>query len=265
MPLDQIEDLANQIKRSNDPKLIEDRLKKIVEQYDIVSFECKYSRPYFRARVVENSKPFSHVSELTYPPSNLVNEGRVNEKGDPFLYLSFNASTALAEIKAKEGDIVQISTFLPKSRPPRAIMIGEYDRISKSNISFLPKLVPYVKKILDDLEKKGNFHLHCFLYPDLFFDEILRMPNASKTKYVHSRILARLLLRKSKNFEGIMYHSIANTGSYNLAMPADKADELLKFEHTILVKVNKVFSYSMFDYEPVLMPKGKTESGIIVW
>ncbi|MBB31934.1 MAG: hypothetical protein CME25_23905 [Gemmatimonadetes bacterium] len=265
MPLEQIEDLANQIKRSNDPKFIEEGLKKIIETYDVISFECQYSRPYFRARVIENGKPFSNLSELTYPPKNLVKEGRVNEVGSPFLYLSFTPDTALAEIKVKEGDLVQLSGFLPKHRLPRAIILGEYQRVTKGNVSFMQDLIGFVGEILDDLEKKGRPHIHCFLYPDLFFDEILRMPNASETKYIHSRILTKLLMNNSNDPDGIVYHSIADLGSYNIALPAAKADELMKCDQTALIKVKRVFSYGIFDFDIIKISKGFTENGNILW
>ena len=265
MPLKEIENLAKQIKNSKDPEYIENGLRKIVEQYEIINFECSYSMPFFRARLVEKGEPYSHVSEISYPPKDFAKVGRVNEEGQPFLYLSFNASTALSEIKAMEGDVIQLSQFVPISRSPRVLMIGEYSRISRGNNSFFPDIVPYVSQVLKSLQEKSPAHVNCFLYPDLFFDEILKMPDASVSNYIHSRILARLLLDEPHNLEGIMYHSVANAGGFNVALPADKADSLLRFDHTILVRIKNVFSYGIYDYEAVQMSRGKTESGRIVW
>jgi len=100
------------------------------------------------------------------------------------------------------------------------------------------------------------YYFVCFVFKPISF--LLQ-------QYIHSRILTKLLMHNSNNPDGIVYHSIADLGSYNIALPAAKADELMKCDQTALIKVKRVFSYGIFDFDIIKSSKGFTENGNILW
>lgn len=266
LDLDYMHNLANEIKSSIAEKFIADSLAYALGFYDITNFEFSYERAFLRARITENGQPYTHTSEIYYPPPHKVKAGRINEEGAPFLYLSLTLDTALIEIGAQDGDIVQISAFRPKGRPIRVGVIGEKFRASRGLSGILTReaseiLSNFVKKLEQEDRKKAL----AYLYPDLFFDEIFTEADAAKSDYLRSRILARLIFEKQKNLDGILYHSVASYGNKNIALPSRKADELLALEDTILLKVKKAYSYGLYDVEFLKAPRDILQNGEIIW
>ncbi|MEC4727817.1 hypothetical protein HWQ46_19970 [Shewanella sp. D64] len=99
----------------------------------------------------------------------------------------------------------------------------------------------------------------------MFFDEIITDPVASRFDYIHSRTLTKLLFEKHPSLDALMYHSIASYGGMNIALPYKKADELLALDYTSLVKVNKAFSYGIYDVDVLKTPKNIQHDGKIIW
>ncbi|NRQ42822.1 RES family NAD+ phosphorylase [Rheinheimera sp. YQF-2] len=266
LDLDDIHNRANEIKNSKAENFISDGLEYVLRFYDIINFDFRYERAFLRARHVENGQPYTHTSEIYYPPPHRTKPGRLNEAGFPFLYLSLTLDTALTEIGAQTGDILQISAYRPKDRPIKVGVIGEKYRASRGASGFLPREV--TKKLLDivnELEREDRKKAFAYLYPDLFFDEILRDPEAKQSEYLHSRILTKLIFEKQKDLDGIAYHSVASYGNKNIALPACKADELLGLENTVLVKVKKSYSYGLHDVAFLKAPKDIRLNGDIIW
>mgnify|MGYP000583769907 CR=1 FL=1 len=174
--------------------------------------------------------------------------------------------TALAEIDAKEGDIVQVSTYRPTSRPIRVGAIGEKLRASKGFIGFLPEEASQKLAALGNkMDQMGRKTSLSYLYPDYFFDSLLRDNTAKNKNYIYTRILSRLLFEKNPSIDSIVYHSVASFGSHNIAFPSKKADELLGLENTILIKIKKKYDYGLYDIELLKEPKEILNNGDIVW
>ncbi|MHA7848252.1 RES domain-containing protein [Serratia sp. D1N4] len=266
LDLDYMHNLAMKIKASRSDSFVHDGLSYALRFYDIVNFVFNYERSFLRARVTEEGRGFSSTSEIYYPPRHLTRVGRVNEKGNPVLYLSLTVDVALAEIGAKEGDIVQISAFRPKDKPVRVGIIGEKYKASRGSGSFLTgELVEIVSNLVTKMEKEDRKKAMAYLYPDMFFDEIITNPRAYENEYIHSRILAKLIFEKQKTLDGILYHSVASYGGINVALPSYKADSLLGLEYTFLVKIKKAYSYGLFDIEIIGRPKNILKNGSVIW
>ena len=266
LDLDYIHNLANEIKNSKVEKFISDGLSYALRFYDITNFNFRYERAFLRARKLENGLPYTHTSEIYYPPPHLTKPGRLNEAGSPFLYLSLTLDTALTEIGAQTGDILQISAYRPKGRAIKVGVIGEKFRASRGASGFLPREVAVMlSNTVNKLEREERKKALAYLYPDLFFDEILRDSEAVQSEYLHSRILTKAIFEKQKDLDGIAYHSVASYGSKNIALPASKADELLGLEATMLLKVKKAYSYGLHDVEFLKEPKDIQENGNIIW
>lgn len=266
LDLDDMHNLANEIKAGKVEQFISDRLKYALQFYDVINFDFHYERAFLRARKLENGMPFAHMSEIYYPPPHKTKPARLNEPGFPFLYLSLTLDTALTEIGAQTGDILQISAYRPKGRAVKVGVIGEKFRASRGASGFLPRDVAVMlSNIVNKLEREDRKKALAYLYPDLFFDEILRDSEAAQSEYLHSRILAKLIFEKQKDLDGIVYHSVASYGNKNIALPACKADELLGLESTILLRVKKSYSYGLHDVEFIKAPVDIRQNGDIIW
>lgn len=267
LDLEYMHKLAETIKASDSENQVLSGLEYALRFYDIINFNFNYERSFIRARHTNNGTPWGSTSDLYYPPPNAVSAGRLNEAGSPCLYLSLTLDTALAEIKAKENDIVQVSMFAVKQGLNlRVGVVGEKFRVARGAGHFLQgDNALAITKLIRKLDSESRVKTMAFLYPDLFFDEILTDVNAASTKYLHSRMLAKLILEKQPSLDGILYHSVAHMGAKNIAVPARRADEILGFVDTLLVKVNKVYPYGMYDVEFVKSPKNILRSGEILW
>lgn len=265
LPVKYLEALAKSVTQSTDKKFIEKCLSEMISQYKVINSDPSYNQPYYRARKAINTQTFNNVNELYYPPKEITSVGRVNNTREPFLYLSHDSCTALAEINAQPGDFVQLSTYQPVGRSLRIMIIGEYLNIARSGRSFFPKALEPIKRIIHTVNKQGLNAINSFLYPDLFFDELMRNPDASKSDYIHSRVLTHLLFSNNQSVDAIWYHSVASNASINLALPACKADELLCFTGTRFIKVRNKFNYGIYDFEILKSPKGYSEDGKILW
>ena|GEM_PF-1126460 len=253
LDIDAMHKLALDIKKSGSAADVTKGLEYALQFYDTINFEFSYERAFLRARLTENAEPWKSTSELYYPPARLVKAGRLNDAGEPFLYMSMTLDTALSEVNAKEGDTVQISAYRTKeNKKLRVGMIGEKFRVAKGGGHFLQgKNAEPITNLINRLDALSTQLSRAYLYPDLFFDEILTDKNAAENKYLHSRILAKLILNKNKDIDGLLYHSVLNEGSKNIALPASKADELIGLEHTILVKIKKAYPYGLFLTEQI--------------
>lgn len=268
LELDYMHSLAERIKASSDSQAIRNDIQYALDFYSIINFDFKYENPFFRARITNDGRPFTCTSEIYYPPHNVAKAGRLNENGSPALYLSLTCDVALAEVKAKEGDIVQVSAFRTKRENEgiRVALIGEKYKSVKGGNQFLSK---EVADTYSDLVKRMSLDDRrmalAYLYSDMFFDEIITNPNAHEKNYIHSRIMADLIFNRNKYIDGIMYYSIASNNGMNIALPWEKADQHLALESTALIKIKKVYPYGLYDIEFIKKPKSFNKNGKIIW
>ena len=71
-------------------------------------------------------------SDLWHPPAHITKPGRLNKAGAPVLYLSTNEETALAEVRAENGDYVHLIAY--KLYPGKTLTInciGEVEHLTR--------------------------------------------------------------------------------------------------------------------------------------
>lgn len=264
--VESLDEIASDIKKSQSKEFIESKLRYLLEFYDLLNFSFCYDTPYFRARKTVDGNAYLSTSDIYYPPSNLTSVGRLNEKGEAFLYLSMSVDTALSEINATDGDIVQISSYVTKTKSLTLGLIGEFYRSSRGSASLLDKShSSKISKFVQELSIKDRKLALSFLYTDLFFDEILRSPDAVSREYLHSRTLSRLLFEKYSFLDGLIYHSVASAANFNLGLPSKKADSSVFLKSTALMKIKKKYPYGLYDIELYKSPTRIMENGEIIW
>lgn len=243
--IDALQKLAKEIRTETNPLVVEAKLRKMLIVYDVLNYTVSGSTdPFNRARLT-NGKPFCLTSDLYYPPPSVATAQRLNDAGEPLLYLSIRPQTSIAEVHAAKGDYVQLSGYeLREGKTLRVAAIGEYFNLEKRGYTLLPEKIGM--KIAEVLQNKKQEPLRSFIFMDAFIAEILQDPDASNDDYLRSRIVARIIREKLPQVEGFHYPSVIREGSPNLAIMPDAADNKLKLTATIQGHVDEVYDYGLY-------------------
>ncbi|MGF1884393.1 RES family NAD+ phosphorylase [Vibrio splendidus] len=261
--LNYVHKLAETIIDSQDYADVRDKLRLVMEYSNILNFELRYREKLWRVRKLEGEQPFNHTSDIWYPSSELSKVGRLNDIGSPYLYLSLTLETALQETKAQVGDCFQVGMYkFDLDKKARLAVVGEKSRALKGiGSSICPTISGLMKK-----QYSANKHLaQSSRYADFFFDDIMRDQEARGKGYLQSRMLAQLILEKHRDIDGFLYHSVESEGGQNIALPATKADKLVRFVGTFVIRINEVFPYGIYDFEVIKTSDSVDDKGYLSW
>lgn len=171
----------------------------------------------FRSRLSEQGFLLD-CSEMGKPRIEQSQHGRANPKGIPYLYLSSDANTAIAEIKPFSGDKITIGEFLVKEhvrivdlRNPR---IDDPFRFGE-NLEFMCTYVKFIRRLGLELSKTVS-------------------PKEAELEYIPLQYLCEFI--KKMGFDGVIYKSSVAEG-YNIAIFNDSKLQCIK---TTLHQVEKV-------------------------
>lgn len=201
------------------------------------------------------------------PPPELTRVGRLNEEKSPMFYASHLFGAALAEVGAKDGDIVQVTGFsLPENSQNglRCAITGEIYNAYRGMSTLSGVLNNNIQVLLGKLE--GNPRaLTSFVYMDALAGEILRRQDARNNEYVHSRTLSKELFNKLPDTEGVIYPSVALNGYTNIALKPSCVEKKLSVKFSAVVRVKKLYRYGMFDYDTIKTSFHVHENGDLEW
>lgn len=171
----------------------------------------------FRSRLSEQGILLA-CPEMGKPPINQSQHGRANPKGIPYLYLSSDSNTAIAEIKPFSGDKITVAEFLVKGqirtidlRNPR---IDDPFRFGE-NLEFMLTYLKFISRLGAELSKTVS-------------------PKEAELEYVPLQYLCELI--KNMGSDGVLYRSSVAEG-YNVAIFNDSKLQCIK---TTLHQVGKV-------------------------
>lgn len=251
-----------------EPLSIEEKLHWYLQFFGGINFKFGYNYPIIRARLCTSPKGFNNVSDMYHPPSGKTNIGRMNEKGEPMFYAAYHIGTAIAEINAKNGDILQVAQFeLPKSAENglRCLVIGEvfnsYHGISSISDSFFNE----IRSLLDRLAKDNIRGMLSYIYMDALAAELLNSVAASESNYIYSRALSRLLLKKNPSIDGLIYPSAKIKGTSNIVLKPGAVFDKAKIISSQVIRVSKIFPYGICDYQVLKQAKGYSVNGDFIW
>lgn len=215
--------------------------------YEILSLGLGRGSIYWRARVVED-RPYSNIMDLDYPPAELVKAGRLNDLGVPCFYISTAKETAISEVHAREGDVVQIAGFRIKSdQIVRLAVVGEYSNVQRTGYVSLggndPDLT--ISKYLNQMPQEQALLM---LYIDRFFAHILADPKASESDYRFSRALGDSIYGKCAA-DGIAFPSVRDRGGFNMAIKAIPSDSAFHNVACVLANVGRSRMFGMVEFD----------------
>jgi hypothetical protein len=176
----------------------------------------------FRSRISEQGVSLP-CSEMGKPPINQSQHGRANPKGIPYLYLSSDSNTAIAEIKPFSGDKITVAEFLVKE-PIRTVDLRN-PRIDDpfrfgGNLEFMCTYLKFIRRLGTELSKTVS-------------------PREAELEYIPLQYLCEFI--KRMGFDGVLYESSVADG-YNVAIFDDSK---LQCANTTLHLVGKV-NYQTF-------------------
>lgn len=224
------------------------RIDPLFSNYEIVSVGLGRANIFWRARNVEGDL-WSNVCDLDYPPPEKARRGRVNDVGSPCFYVAKGIQTALLEIEAKEGQLIQVGGFrVLENEVLRLIVVGEYANVQKNGYMHFSGTDPgrTIQKILNQKDKKAL----SLLYVDKFLASVIGDPLARDSHYTFSRALGALLHSKVEA-DGILFPSVRDLGGFNLAVRPEPSDRVFHNVACVLVKVGKRRRFGVLDYEIV--------------
>lgn len=142
-----IESLRGTPIRRHDERTVKDALLPILSAYRPVSHSPHQSSIWWRARKCEGNKRFENLHDLIYPPADKVTFGRANLPNKPAMYASWNTATAVAEVAAQPGDLIQvIGIRRQRLKPFSSLLIGEMQSVYNSGRWLDCKFPRYRKK-----------------------------------------------------------------------------------------------------------------------
>jgi hypothetical protein len=202
-----------------------------------------YKLPIFRARIYDGFD-IANRKELQYPPKELCRfTGRANVPTYPVFYGSYDKDCAIRELKLKEEKVVVISEWRWKENLSLSVKL--FSKMEVEYESILQKYnVRTIKEYVDLCYSKYGKHKH----GDLHFDMIKRMSAMcdlflNEEDYFGSAIVGFEELyrpRLSKNMprtDVLIYPSISNPQSLNLAIHPEIVDNFLEFKAAYIKEI----------------------------
>lgn len=247
MNLDECEYIFDQALRSSSEAEFCHAINPLFEHYEILSLEFGRGSIFWRARLIE-SEPYSNLSEMDYPPAELSRAGRLNDRGSPCFYISATKETALAEIEAKEGQLIQLAGFrVLNEETIRLAVIGEYSNVQKNGYMHFAGQDPdmTISKIINSMPRQEALKK---IYIDNFFAHVLADPSASSSGYLYSRALGQAIHSRVCT-GGIAFPSVKDRSGFNIAVKADESDRAYHNVSCIVVKIGKPRKFGMIEFE----------------
>jgi hypothetical protein len=122
----------------------------VLESYQQFPVRYDHRQICFRARKCDESPVYGNVKQCLNPPGGARRFGRASRPNQEIIYSSWNIPTALDEIDAKEGDVVQvIGMNLRSSKSLLLHIIGDIERFNNSG-----------RRLHEDIDTRNNLHFY---------------------------------------------------------------------------------------------------------
>jgi len=232
-------------------------------EYEILSLAFGRGSIFWRARLIENDV-YLNIADLDYPPPKLARQGRLNDSGVPCFYISARKETALAEIGATEGQLVQLAGFrVLNDSPVRLAVIGEYSNVQKNGYMHFTGRDPdmAISKILNTMPRQDALKK---IYIDKFFAHVLADPNASANGYMFSRALGRSIYSRI-SADGVVFPSVKDRGGFNIAVKAEPSDKCFHNVSCLVARMSKQRRFGTLEFNVIKSAEHLDDDWNFVW
>ncbi|MDN5780406.1 MAG: RES family NAD+ phosphorylase [Luteimonas sp.] len=251
MNLDQCEDIFDRALESSSEAEFCHHITPLFDVYEILSVGLgRGSNTFWRARIAETG-PWLRLKDLDYPPAEKARAGRLNDAGSPCFYLAGREETALLEVEAREGQLIQLAAFkIDSEEMVRLILVGEYTYVHKTGYVRLTGVDPAgtINGILNRMPPEDAI---ATIYIDRFFASILSDPHARDSGYRFSRALGAALHSRIRDADGIAFPSVRDPGGFNYAILPEPSDRVFRNVACALAKIGHSRRYQLVEYKLV--------------
>lgn len=263
MTLDECEGIFDRALASASGEEFRHVIEPLFNEYEVLSLQFGRGSIFWRARLIEGV-PYGNISELDYPHPEHVKQGRLNDHGCPAFYISARKETALAEVGAEEGWLVQIAGFRVLSESPiRLAVIGEYSNVQKSGYMHFAGRDPdmAIARILNSMSRQEALKR---IYIDKFFASVLSDVNASDNNYMFSRALGQAIYARNDS-EGIVFPSVRDRGGFNVGVKPDPSDKCFHNVSCLVVQMGKKRRFGLAEFKIIKSAARLDDDGGFIW
>jgi len=263
LTLNDCEEIFRRARLSDSEQQFRDIISPLLSEYKILSLDFGRGSIFWRGRLIER-EIYQNIADLDYPPVEYARQGRMNDCGVPCFYVSARRETAIKEIEAVEGQMIQLAGFRVKSESPlRLAVIGEYSNVWKSGYMHFVGRDPgmTISKLLNTMPQNEALKI---IYMDMFFADILDDLSASRNEYRLSRALSKLIYQKTAA-DGIIFPSVKDRGGFNIAVKSEPSDNSFLNVCCLLVKMEKIREYGLIEYSILNSAERLDEKRNFVW
>lgn len=235
----------------------------LLEVYKLLSIVLARGNVFWRARVATR-KAFGNISDLSYPPPEKARSGRLNRQGRPCFYLSSTPETAIQEVLAGPGQLVQVAGYkIQPGQELHLILIGEFAHVYKRGYTSLSGVDP--GNSIGGILMRNQAQTPVMISIDKFFAAILSDPKAHETDYMRTQGLAELLHKKLPKANGIAFPSVRDPLGFNFGVLTEVADQIFENTCCTLELVGELHMYGVFVPFPLEHAIGTTGNGDFMW
>jgi len=261
--LDQCDDAYDEL--TGDVPLARKRelIDSLLAAHQVINFNIGRGSVFWRARI-SSPQGFATERELSYPPPALTGVGRLNEPGQPCLYLASRRDTAMAEISAIEGQHVHLAGFriLP-DKVLRLIAIGEWLHVHKTGYLRFGGRDPD-NGVSRSMNSFPYQQARLLLYVDALLGAILARGKDEDREYLTTRLIAKALYAKLPA-DGICYPSVRDPLAMNVAVKREAADKCMTGVCAQVVHIIKIRRLGIYEFDSLLTATGVDHEGSYKW
>lgn len=265
MNLDQCEAIFDRALSSRNEAEFCHHIAPLFDVYEILSVGMgRGSNTFWRARATEGD-PWPSLKDMDYPPANKARVGRLNDAGSPCFYSAGRIETALLEIEAQEGQLIQLAGFkIAPDEIVQFILIGEYTYVHKTGYVRLTGVDPdgTIKRIINSMSPENAI---ATIYIDRFFANILSDPHARHSGYMLSRALGAELQSRIKSADGIAFPSVRDPGGFNYAVRPEPSDRVFRNVACAIASIGRNRRYNLIEHEVIGCADGLDDEENFVW
>ncbi len=238
-------------------------LEPVFNAYRVMSFEPS-GITCWRARKTEG-RPWATVEEMSYPPPEKAGVQRLSDAGSPCLYAATRIETALIEINANPGELVQLVCF--RQRPDRALrlaLVGDYHHLAKRGYLRIANDPAANKAMIKSRNAMPKADYQSLLFTDAFLDSLIATEKERDPDYVRSRATAAMIYRQPE-LDGLVYPSVPDRLGMNFAIMPGAVDSKLRVVSAILVRVLNIRRFGFLEFEIVQDAENLLDDGSFSW
>lgn len=221
-------------------------MESLINGYIALGIGRGWEHTWYRARKWESGERFENVRDLIYRVGGSKGYGRCSQPNQEIFYAGWNLPTALAEVRARVGDVVQVAVVrvAPWHELP-CHTIGELQSLYHSGGSLLNARSSEIFWRTQMSRKQDVAN-------DVFVDSVLAnefsriVDDGNHEDYfLSSAVSARLM----SSGGGLMYPSVASKQNINIAVTSDAFNKHFEVLGCFVLRVKQAVGYSLYAYE----------------